>query len=195
MFMQMFHYSAFTLKLKQAFIIIISILSIVNYKYYYQVFAKIWCGEILIRNYFSSGTVFSLSEKSDAQERHQRKILQNIEEKKKKLKKPVTIFLDSYSEKETEQPLYSLARQGKGIKVTWNEVIQYLHDSWLTVRLTGRRCTLRKALMVLGLSEDQQRLTFLVNFLFLCRNRKHTVMGATSVELFLICQARMGFSV
>lgn len=33
------------------------------------------------------------------------------------------------------------------------------------------------------------------HFLFLCRNRKYAVMGATSVELFLMCQARMGFSV
>lgn len=49
--------------------------------------------------------------------------------------------------------------------------------------------------MVLTLNEDQQRPTLSANFLFLCRNRKHTVMGATSVELFLMCQARMGFSV
>lgn len=41
-----------------------------NCKHYYQAFAKVLCGEILIRNYFSSDTVFLLSEKSAAQERH-----------------------------------------------------------------------------------------------------------------------------
>lgn len=81
------------------------------------------------------------------------------------------------------------------IKVTKNEIIWYLHDSWLTERPQTGRCTVRKALMVLALNEDQQRLTFSAKFLFLSRNRKHTVMGATSVKLFLMCQARMGFAV
>lgn len=49
--------------------------------------------------------------------------------------------------------------------------------------------------MVPALSEDQQRLTFPANFLFFCRNRKCTVMSATSVELFSVCQANMGFLV
>ena len=29
-----------------------------------------------------------------------------------------------------EQPLYSLTRQEMCIKATWNEIIQYFHDSW-----------------------------------------------------------------
>lgn len=77
----------------------------------------------------------------------------------------------------------------------WNNLV----SSWQLVYNEADeqmgRCTLRKALMALVLSEDQQKPTFSANFLFLCRNRKHTVMGATSVELFLMCQARTGFSV
>lgn len=49
----------------------------------------------------------------------------------------MTIFLDSHTEKETEQPLYCLTTQGMGIKVTWNEVFYYLQDGWITVRWMG----------------------------------------------------------